>query len=268
VSGALLAHEPVARFAVFAAVLALMSLAEALSPARDRNFRRFKRWPANLALSVLSTAMLRFLFPLLAVGAAIWAQTRGIGLFHWLALPAWLAFSASLLLLDVLVYGQHWAMHQVPILWRFHRVHHTDRDVDATTALRFHPGEIALSMGLKMGAVVALGTPPAAVIVFEIVLNAMAMFNHANWKMPAKIERVLRRLVVTPDMHRIHHSLKRDEMDTNYGFNLSWWDRLFGTYRHAPDAPDFTLGLRNFQDERPNGIVFVSWLPFGRGALR
>lgn len=267
-SDALLTHEPVARFAVFAAVLALMVLAETLAPARDRNFGRFKRWPVNVVLTVLSTAMLRFLFPLLAVGAAIWAQSRGIGLLHWLALPYWLAFLASLVLLDVLIYGQHWAMHQVPILWRFHRVHHTDRDVDATTALRFHPGEIALSMGLKMGAVVALGAPPAAVIVFEIVLNAMAMFNHANWKMPAGVERVLRWLVVTPDMHRIHHSLKRDETDTNYGFNLSWWDRLFGTYRHAARTPDFALGLESFQDEKPNGIIFVSWLPFGRGPLR
>lgn len=267
-SDALLAHEPIVRFAAFAAVLALMVLAESLAPARERNFPRGARWPANLALTLLSTAMLRFVFPLLAVGAAIWAEDQGIGLFHWLALPNWAAFLTSLILLDVLIYGQHWAMHRVPILWRFHRVHHTDRDVDATTALRFHPGEIALSMGLKMGAVVALGAPPASVIVFEIVLNAMAMFNHANWKMPAGIERVLRMLVVTPDMHRIHHSLNRDETDTNYGFNLSWWDRLFGTYRHEASAPDFAIGLQNFQDEAPNGIAFVSLLPFRGGPLR
>ncbi len=267
-SEALLAHEPVVRLAVFAAVLAAMVLAESLAPARARNFGRFKRWPANAVLILLSTAMLRLVFPLLAVGAAMWAQARGIGLFHWLALPYPFAFAASLVLLDVVIYAQHWAMHQVPLLWRFHRVHHSDRDVDATTALRFHPGEIALSMGLKMGAVVALGAPPASVIVFEIVLNAMAMFNHANWKLPAGLERALRAFVVTPDMHRIHHSLQRVETDSNYGFNLSWWDRLFGTYRHAAARPDFPLGLESFQDETPNGMMFVSWLPFRGGPLR
>ena len=267
-SDALLAHEPFVRLSVFAVVLALMALAETLWPARARHFPRTRRWPANLALTIISTAMLRFLFPLLAVGAAVWAQSRGIGLFRLLALPFWASFLASLVLLDVLIYAQHWAMHRVPILWRFHRVHHTDRDVDATTALRFHPGEIALSMGLKMGAVIALGAPPAAVIVFEVVLNATAMFNHANWKMPRGIERALRLIVVTPDMHRIHHSLKREEMDRNYGFNLSWWDKLFGTYRAAASAPDFPLGLEHFQNEAPNGIAFVSLLPFRGGPVR
>ena len=154
------------------------------------------------------------------------------------------------------------------ILWRIHRVHHTDRDVDATTALRFHPGEAALSMGLKMAAVIAFGAPPSAVIVFEVVLNAMAMFNHANWKMPAGVERVLRAVVVTPDMHRIHHSLARPETDSNYGFNLSLWDRLFGTYRAAASAPDFPLGLENFQNDAPNGIGFVLALPFRGGPAR
>jgi sterol desaturase/sphingolipid hydroxylase (fatty acid hydroxylase superfamily) len=268
VSEALLAHEPLVRLSVFAVVLAAMVLAESLWPARPRHFPRARRWPANLALVIAGTAMLRFVFPLLAVGAAVWAEAHGTGLFHWLALPYWASFLASLLLLDVLIYAQHWAMHLVPILWRLHRVHHTDRDVDATTALRFHPGEIALSMGLKMAAVIALGAPPAAVILFEVVLNAMAMFNHANWKLPRGIERALRLFVVTPDMHRIHHSLKRDETDTNYGFNLSWWDRLFGTYRAAASAPDFPLGLEHFQDASPNGIGFVSFLPFRGGPAR
>ena len=267
-SAFLLAHEPFIRLSVFAVVLACMALAETLWPARTRNFSRLSRWPANLALTLASTAMLRFLFPLLAVGAALWAQSRGIGLFRWLALPDGPAFLASLVLLDVLIYGQHWAMHRVPILWRFHRVHHSDRDVDATTALRFHPGEIALSMGLKMAAVVALGAPAAAVIVFEVVLNAMSLFNHANWKMQAGIERALRLIVVTPDMHRIHHSLKREETDTNYGFNLSWWDRLFGTYRHDASVAGFAIGLASFQSDAPNGIGFVSLLPFRAGPMR
>lgn len=245
-----------------------MALIEALSPARVRNFGRLRRWPTNLAITIANTALLRLAFPLLAVGAAIWAEKHGIGLFHRLALPTWAAFVLSLLVLDVIIYGQHWAMHRVPILWRFHRVHHTDRDVDVTTALRFHPGEIALSMGLKMAAVVALGAPAAAVIVFEVVLNAMAMFNHTNMKMPAALERVLRFLVVTPDMHRIHHSLERRETDSNYGFNLSFWDRLFGTYCAAASRPDFMLGLSSYQTDAPNGIGFALLLPFRRGALR
>ena len=260
--------EAIVRFAVFAAALAALLAAEALLPARARNFGRRKRWPANLVLSVTNTAMLRLAFPLLAVGAAIWAQTSGIGLFHWIAVPYPLAFAASLIVLDVVIWGQHVAMHRTGLLWRFHRVHHTDRDVDVTTALRFHPGEIAFSMGLKMAAVIALGAPPASVIVFEAILNGMAMFNHANLKLPAGFERMLRWIVVTPDMHRIHHSLMRDEMDSNYGFNLSLWDRLFGTYRAAAARADFTLGLEHFQTAVPNEWGFVFALPFRAGPAR
>jgi sterol desaturase/sphingolipid hydroxylase (fatty acid hydroxylase superfamily) len=264
----LLAHETAIRFGIFAAVLAALALAEAISPARKRQFPREARWPANLLLTIIDTAMLRLLFPLLAVGVAAWAEVRGIGLFNLVALPIWAAFAASLLLLDATIYAQHWAMHRSPILWRLHRVHHTDRDVDVTTSLRFHPGEIALSMGLKMAVVVALGAPPDTVIGFEIVLNAMAMFNHANWKLPAGVERTLRALIVTPDMHRIHHSLKRSETDSNYGFNLSLWDRLFGTYCGHASQTGFALGLESFQSPAPNGIFFVIMLPFRRGPSR
>ena len=217
---------------------------------------------------VTNTAMLRFAFPLLAVGTALWAQEAGFGLFHWLHVPYAAGFAASLVLLDVTIYAQHVAMHRIGILWRFHRVHHTDRDVDATTALRFHPGEIALSMGLKMGVVALIGAPPAAVIVFEVILNGMAMFNHANLKLPGWLDGILRAVVVTPAMHRIHHSLAADEMDTNYGFNLSLWDRLFGTYRAHAAKADFPLGLEHFQSAAPNGWGFVFALPFRGGPAR
>jgi sterol desaturase/sphingolipid hydroxylase (fatty acid hydroxylase superfamily) len=262
----ILAHEAAIRFGIFASILAAMALAEAAFPARQRNFPRLSRWPANLLMSVANTALLRFLFPLLAVGAAAWAEARGIGLLR--ALPSWAAFAAGLFLLDAIIYAQHWAMHRFAILWRLHRVHHTDRDVDVTTSLRFHPGEIALSMGLKMAAVIALGVPPEAVVVFEVVLNAMAMFNHANWKLPASVDRVLRAIVVTPDMHRIHHSLKRNETDSNYGFNLSLWDRLFGTYRAAASAPNFPLGLESYQTTMPNSFFYIVILPFRSEPLR
>jgi sterol desaturase/sphingolipid hydroxylase (fatty acid hydroxylase superfamily) len=262
----ILAHEAAIRFGIFAAALAVFALAEAAFPVRQRNFPRISRWPANLLMTAANTAVLRFLFPLLAVGAAVWAQARGIGLLHALPFPA--AFAAGLILLDAIIYAQHWAMHRFAILWRQHRVHHTDRDVDVTTSLRFHPGEIALSMGLKMAAVVALGMPPEAVVVFEVVLNAMAMFNHANWKLPAAVDRVLRAIVVTPDMHRIHHSLKRDETDSNYGFNLSLWDRLFRTYRPAASRPQFPLGLESYQTVMPNNFLYIIMLPFRPEPLR
>jgi len=260
--------EALTRFAIFAAALAALVLAEALWPARTRHFPRLRRWPTNLLLTFADTAMLRLLFPLLAVGAAVWAQAAHFGLFNRIAVPAWAAFAASLLVLDVVIYGQHVAMHRVGLLWRFHRVHHTDRDVDVTTAVRFHPGEIALSMGLKMAIVALLGAPPASVVAFEAILNGMAMFNHANLKLPAALEHILRWIVVTPDMHRIHHSLLRQEMDTNYGFNLSLWDRLFRTYCKVASRSDFKLGLEHFQSAAPNGWSFVFALPFLGGPAR
>ncbi len=267
-AGIPLPSEALVRFAIFAAALAALLIAEALWPARRRNFPRVRRWPANLALVATDTLLLRLAIPLLAVGVALWAETAQFGLFHWLDLPYWGAFAASLLVLDVTIYAQHLAMHRFGVLWRLHRVHHTDRDVDVTTAIRFHPGEIVVSMGLKMAIVALLGAPAAAVVAFEAILNAMAMFNHANLKLPTGLDRLLRWAVVTPDMHRIHHSLVRDEMDTNYGFNLSAWDRLFGTYRAKAARPDFTLGLEHFQSSAPNGLWFVFALPFRGGPAR
>lgn len=256
------------RFAIFAAALATLVLAEALWPARARRFPRVRRWPTNILLTMIDSAMLRLFFPLLAVGTAVWAEAAGFGLFHRIAVPGWAAFALSLVILDGAVYAQHLAMHRFGLLWRLHRVHHTDRDVDVTTAVRFHPGEIALSMGLKMAIVALLGAPAAAVVAFEAILNGVAMFNHANLHLPAGFERGLRWLVVTPDMHRIHHSTVQTETDSNYGFNLSVWDRLFRTYRAAAGRPDFTLGLASFQSDAPNGWWFVLALPFRGGPVR
>lgn len=266
--GVFLPAEALVRFAIFAAALAALLAAEAIWPARRRNFPRRIRWPTNLLLTAANTALLRLAFPLLAVGTALWAEAAGFGLFHWTGTPPWAAFAASLVVLDVIIYGQHVAMHRFAVLWRLHRVHHTDRDVDVTTAIRFHPGEIALSMGIKMGFVALLGAPAASVVVFEAILNGVAMFNHANLKLPAGLEHMLRWIVVTPEMHRIHHSLVRAETDTNYGFNLSLWDRLFGTYRARAAKPDFTLGLEHFQTAAPNGWWFVFALPFLGGPTR
>ena len=267
-SGLLLAHEATIRITAFAGLFALFSISEAMWPARSRGFRQLDRWPANLFLVILDTTMLRLLFPLLAVGAALWARAAHFGFFNDTPFPDWIAFAASLLVLDAAIYGQHVALHRIALLWRFHRVHHTDRNVDVTTALRFHPGETALSMGLKMIVVALLGAPAAAVIVFEVALNGMAMFNHANLRLGTLAEGFLRLFVVTPAMHRIHHSLEQDETDSNFGFNLSVWDRIFGTYRPEARAPLFSLGLPSFKNADTNAMLFVILLPFKKGASR
>ena len=206
-----------------------------------------------------------FGLPLLAVGAAIDAEAQGWGLFNALALPYWVEVVVAILLLDLAIWTQHLVTHKVPLLWRLHRVHHADRDVDVTTAIRFHPVEIALSMLLKIGLVYLLGLPALAVILFEIILNGTAMFNHSNLKLPVGIEAVLRRFLVTPDMHRVHHSIHRDEHDSNYGFALSIWDRIFGTYIPQPRGghDGMTTGLQ-WQDERPAKLGWSLWLPFRR----
>ena len=214
----------------------------------------------------MNTAVLRFAFPLLAVGSAAWAASTGWGLLHQITMPVWLEIALSFVLLDLLVWGQHVAMHHIPLLWRLHRVHHSDRDFDATTGVRFHPIEIAFSMGLKMGFVIALGAPVISVIIFEIVLSATSLFTHANLHLPAAIDRVLRWLIVTPDMHRIHHSIRREETDSNYGFNFSVWDRLFRTYRRAAKDgdPGLTIGLPPYQQGSTGRLGWALALPFAR----
>ena len=245
-----LAHEPALRLAAFAAVLAIMAGWEIVAPRRTPALARRRRWPANLGIVVLNTLLVRLLFPAAALGMALTAQSEGWGLLNRYEVPAWAALLAGLVLLDLAIYLQHVMFHAVPTLWRLHRMHHADLDIDVTTGARFHPIEIALSMLVKFAAIAALGVPPAAVVLFEVLLNATSMFNHANVRIPASLEPLLRWLVVTPDMHRVHHSIERDETNSNFGFNLPIWDRLFGTYRAQPRAGHeaMTLGIADFRD--------------------
>jgi sterol desaturase/sphingolipid hydroxylase (fatty acid hydroxylase superfamily) len=256
-------NEPAVRLAAFGLVLAGLAGWELARPKRPRVIPRRSRWPANLALVVLNTAIVRVVFPLGAAGVALWAQRRGWGLFNNIQAPRSLAFGASLLLLDVVIYAQHVAFHRIPLLWRLHRVHHADLDVDLTTGVRFHPFEILLSMAIKTALILVVGAPALSVIIFEVVLNATSMFNHANVGIAAPVERAMRRLVVTPDMHRIHHSIRREETDSNFGFNLSWWDRLFRTYRAQAHDPQETmaLGLPQFRGHDVLRLVRLLLLP-------
>lgn len=248
----ILAHEGTLRLAVFFAVLGLVGLAEVLWPRRRLTQSKAVRWANNLALTALNTVLLRLAFPILAVGVAVAALQRGWGLLAWLPLPAWLEILVTIAVLDAAIYAQHVVFHHVPILWRLHRMHHADLDFDVTTGARFHPVEILLSMAIKMGGVVVLGAHPAGVVLFEVLLNATAMFNHGNMRLPPSVDRWLRWIVVTPDMHRVHHSWLRAETDSNFGFNLPWWDRLFRTYRDQPAAghDGMTIGLEQFRDPR------------------
>lgn len=222
---------PLLRVAVFAAVLAALLLAEALQAGPNPPSRRGARWPGNLLLGACDVAVARLLLPLGLAGVALWAQARGIGLFSGLAWPRWLEFALALLLLDLAIYWQHRLLHVLPWLWPLHRVHHTDTTLDATSALRFHPFEIALSLAIKLALVLAFGVPAAAILAFEILLSSFALFTHANLALPSPLDRVLRWLLVTPTMHRVHHSNLANEQRSNYGFHLSVWDRLFRSYR-------------------------------------
>jgi sterol desaturase/sphingolipid hydroxylase (fatty acid hydroxylase superfamily) len=265
--------EGMVRLGVFLAVLILMATAEALLPRRHRTLPRLGRWITNMSIVGLGAVVVRILgflasyiaFPLVAVVAAIYAGDRGWGLFNWLSWPAWLELLLALAALDFAIWFQHLASHRVPMLWQVHQVHHADRDIDVTTALRFHPVEIGLSMLYKVVWVIALGASPAAVIAFEIGLNALAMFNHANVALPLWLDRVLRTFIVTPDMHRVHHSVHAKEHHHNFGFNLSIWDRLFATYTAQPaDGHNgMTIGLPEYQTEAPARLGWSLGLPFG-----
>lgn len=248
----LLAHEALIRLGAFSLVLAAMMAAEAALPRRARGFARRRRWPSNLGVAALNSLLLRLVFPTAAIGVAIAIEGKGVGLLPWLGLPGWLAAILAVVLLDLAIYLQHVMFHAVPALWRLHRMHHADLDFDVTTGLRFHPLEILLSMAVKIGVVVALGAPPVAVLVFEVLLNASSMFSHGNLRLPARLDAALRRVLVTPDMHRVHHSAVPAETDSNFGFSLAVWDRLFGTYRAQPAAGHeaMTIGLESFRDPR------------------
>lgn len=251
-SGTLLANEPVVRMVFFLGVLGAMAIWELSAPRRRIEIPRVVRWTNNLGMVVLDTLIVRFTYPVAAVGLALLADQKGWGLFNMIDAPDWLAIVLAVVLLDLAIYLQHVLFHAVPALWRLHRMHHADVGFDVTTGLRFHPLEILISMAIKMGLVLALGLPAVAVLVFEILLNATAMFNHSNIHLPAKVDRVLRLFVVTPDMHRVHHSVDRRETDSNYGFNLPWWDRLLGTYVAQPRQghEGMTIGIEQFRSRR------------------
>jgi sterol desaturase/sphingolipid hydroxylase (fatty acid hydroxylase superfamily) len=256
--------ELVIRLVAFAGVFLAMAAWELLAPRRPWAVGRTPRWPSNLAVLAVDALTVRLLIPTAAVGVALLAAAHGFGLFHWLAWPAWLAGIVGFVVLDLVIYGQHVVFHHVPWLWRLHRMHHADLDIDVTTGVRFHPIEILLSMLIKMATVALFGIPAAAVVAFEVVLNATSLFNHSNAAMPAWLDRLARLLVVTPDMHRVHHSVVRAETDSNFGFNLPWWDRLFGTYRAEPAAghDGITIGLPIFRDQRELRLDRLLTQPF------
>ncbi|WP_225316888.1 MULTISPECIES: sterol desaturase family protein [Marinobacter] len=245
----LLANEPLIRVSFFLSVLAVMALWEVLAARRPQQIGRLARWPHNLLIVVLDTLAVRLAFPVAAVGTAFMASENGWGLLNLVSLPGWLAVIVSVLLLDAAIYFQHRLFHAVPWLWRLHRMHHADLEFDVTTGLRFHPIEIILSMAIKLTVVLALGAPALAVVIFEVLLNATSMFNHGNVRLPLWFDRYLRLFVVTPDMHRVHHSVIVRETDSNFGFNLPWWDRLFGTYREQPEKGHLgmTIGIEDFR---------------------
>jgi sterol desaturase/sphingolipid hydroxylase (fatty acid hydroxylase superfamily) len=249
-------HEKTLRLGAFFGVLALMAVWEIVAPRRALTVSKTLRWVNNIGLVFFNTALLRLIFPAAAVGMAAFAADQGWGMLNYYTVPLWLAVLVSVVVMDFVIWLQHVMVHAVPLLWRLHRVHHADLDYDLTTGARFHPIEILLSMLIKFATIIVLGPPVVAVVIFEVILNAMAMFNHGNVRLPLGLDRVLRWLVVTPDMHRVHHSVEDDEANSNFGFNLSLWDRLFGTYRDQPRAghEGMIIGIRKYRDPRQ-----VSW---------
>jgi sterol desaturase/sphingolipid hydroxylase (fatty acid hydroxylase superfamily) len=260
--------EPVIRLISFAVIFSALALFEIWSPRLERNefhgALKSRRWLTNISILVISSLALRVIFPLAAVGAAIWASGKGYGLLPWLGLPAWLTGLAAFIILDFAIWLEHVASHKVPLFWRIHRMHHADTGFDVTTALRFHPFEIVLSMFWKALVIAALGAPPLAVLVFEIVLNGSSMFNHANINLPLKFDRLLRTIIVTPDMHRIHHSAEQRETNSNYGFNFAFWDRIFRTYNDLPakGQDEIDIGLPAWRDLAPANLLWSLKLPF------
>ena len=245
-------YELIIRITAFLVLFGIVAGWEFLSPRRVLTVAKPLRWINNLGVVTINSAILRIIFPAAAVGFAVFAETQGWGVFNSLNVPYIIALIISVILLDVIIYFQHVMFHAVPILWRIHRVHHADLDIDVTTGIRFHPIEIILSMLIKFVAIVMLGPPVLAVIIFEVLLNATSMFNHGNIYIPKQIDKFLRWFLVTPDMHRVHHSIESDETNSNFGFNLPWWDRLFGTYRDQPRKThqEMIIGIQAYRDEQ------------------
>ncbi|MHB8623977.1 MAG: sterol desaturase family protein [Sulfuricaulis sp.] len=248
----ILHHELVIRLGAFFGALSIMAVWEVAAPRRALVIPKWRRWTSNLGLVFLNSGLLRLIFPIVAVGFAVLAQSRGWGLFNQQKVSFWFAVLASVVILDFAIYFQHVMFHAVPVLWRLHRMHHADLDFDVTTGSRFHPIEILLSMFIKIAVIALVGPPAVAVMIFEVILNASAMFNHSNIYLPDAVDRGLRTLIVTPDMHRVHHSIEDHETNSNFGFNLSLWDRVFGTYQAQPDAghEHMTIGIRDYRDPK------------------
>jgi len=257
-------YEVAIRLISFALLFVLVALWEIRTPRRPLKTSKKARWITNLSIIIINPVLLRLVFPVLAVETAQAAQVNGWGLLNQIHFPGLVAFGVGIIVLDLIVYLQHVVFHAVPVLWRLHMMHHADLDYDLTTGLRFHPVEIVLSMILKITIIVALGPPVASVLAFEVILNGMAMFNHGNIKIPSSVDRFLRLFVVTPDMHRVHHSVIIRETNSNYGFNLSWWDRLFGTYKDQPEKghTDMVIGLAQFRNPQKLSLWHILILPF------
>jgi sterol desaturase/sphingolipid hydroxylase (fatty acid hydroxylase superfamily) len=256
--------EPLIRLACFAGVFAAMALWEVMAPRRKCDVARALRWPNNLGVVVADTLLVRLVLPTAAVGVALHAQAAGWGLLALVEWPAWLEIAVAFVVLDLAIYFQHVLFHAVPVFWRLHRMHHADLDFDVTTGVRFHPFEILLSLLIKIAVVAAIGAPPLAVLLFEIVLNATSMFSHGNVRLPAALDSIVRKVLVTPDMHRVHHSIIPVETNSNFGFNFSIWDRLFGTYRPEPAAGQLgmTIGLSQFRNSRELWLDRLMTQPF------
>lgn len=257
-------HEGVIRLSVFVGVFALMAVWEIFGQKRVLTQPKLQRWLTNWALVVVNSVAVRLFVPILAVSFAVSMQEQSVGVMNFVEMPVWLSVILSVVILDCCIYFQHVLSHRIPMLWRLHKVHHADRDIDVTTGARFHPLEIIFSMFYKLVCIFIFGVPAIAVFLFEIILNASAMFNHSNVSIKAGIDKVLRLLIVTPDMHRVHHSELPDETNSNYGFFLPWWDRLFNTYIDQPKYghDDMTIGLREYQTDNPSKLAWSMLLPF------
>jgi sterol desaturase/sphingolipid hydroxylase (fatty acid hydroxylase superfamily) len=257
----IMSHENIIRLTFFVFLFISFLGLEYIRPKRQQDLPRGRRWPINIGLTVFNSLLVAIM-PVGAIGMAMYCSQRDIGLLHLLPLPAWATITLGIICLDAVIYWQHRLFHRLPALWRLHILHHTDGNLDTTSALRFHPLEIVVSLVIKVATILILGISPVAVIIFEIILNGMAMFNHANLQLPATLDRLLRKLLVTPDMHRIHHSQRPHEMHSNFGFNLSIWDKLFGSYTDNAHTENFPLGIRHIVFEQQKDPVFLLALPF------
>jgi len=256
-------NEIFLRLGFFFAIFISMAIWEQVNPRRVLNTSKGNRWVVNLSITFIDAFIIRLIFPMAAIGIALIAQEQKWGLFNRIAMDGWAIGITAILLFDLTIYFQHVAFHSIPLFWRLHMVHHTDLDIDVTTGARFHPVEILLSMAIKMGVIILIGAPAYSVLIFEILLNGTSMFNHSNIFISPSIDRILRLLVVTPDMHRVHHSVIIRETNSNFGFNFPWWDRVFRTYKDQPDKghADMTIGLANFRDAKRLTLPYILALP-------